>query len=369
MVGTVRGHFLMPGGAPIPFGTVRLIAGGRAIGQVTTAGSGDLGSFSFSYVPAGPLRLEALDPAHRDARAWRWARWNRRARSSRSTCGRRRWARWRATSPATAPPSRARWWTSPPGRYRVSTAADTQGLYRVAGVPEGRVTVQASLADGYLKALRSETLLGEGTVLTMDMALRPTGTVEGAVTEADGETPALAVVSLWVGGLGGGNFARPTSEAGEFEFERVASGAGSISADELASIDRADATIEVPGRADAAGADAPQRRGLAARDGAGLGRPAHRRLAAGRWARAAYRDSRALNVGPNGEFVFGELMAGPFTLTLQHGHRRHHALRQRVGHDRRRTRRRCSTSSSSRAAPSPAPCCGRAAAVPPSAPT
>jgi hypothetical protein len=43
----------------------------------------------------------------------------------------------------------------------------------------GRPTVQASLPNGYLKATRSETLLGEGTVLTMDMALRPTGTVEG----------------------------------------------------------------------------------------------------------------------------------------------------------------------------------------------
>src|SRR5262249_52301231 len=36
VTGAVRGRFLMPDGAPIPFGTVRLTAGGRAVGQVTT---------------------------------------------------------------------------------------------------------------------------------------------------------------------------------------------------------------------------------------------------------------------------------------------------------------------------------------------
>src|SRR5262249_49842212 len=37
--GTVKGHFLMPDKTtPIPFGIVRLIAGGRQLGQVTTDG-------------------------------------------------------------------------------------------------------------------------------------------------------------------------------------------------------------------------------------------------------------------------------------------------------------------------------------------
>ena len=61
--GTVQGHFLMPDKTtPIPFGIVRLIAGGRQLGQVTTDGSSDPGSFSFTFVPAGPVTLEAQDP-------------------------------------------------------------------------------------------------------------------------------------------------------------------------------------------------------------------------------------------------------------------------------------------------------------------
>ena len=41
-VGTVRGRFVMPDHlTPVPFGVVRLVAGGRVIGQTTTPGSGD----------------------------------------------------------------------------------------------------------------------------------------------------------------------------------------------------------------------------------------------------------------------------------------------------------------------------------------
>ena len=61
--GTVRGHFVMPDGVtPIPFGIVRLIASGQVVGQVTTAGSGDVGTFEFQHVPAGSVRVEAQDP-------------------------------------------------------------------------------------------------------------------------------------------------------------------------------------------------------------------------------------------------------------------------------------------------------------------
>ena len=64
MTGNVHGHFYMPDGVtPIPFATVALVAGGRTIGQTTTAGSGDVGAFSFDYVPAGPVQVAAQDPA------------------------------------------------------------------------------------------------------------------------------------------------------------------------------------------------------------------------------------------------------------------------------------------------------------------
>ena len=62
--GTVTGRFRMPGaaGAPIPLGTVTLLAGGRTIGRVTTESAGDVGRYTFEYVPAGAVRVEAQDP-------------------------------------------------------------------------------------------------------------------------------------------------------------------------------------------------------------------------------------------------------------------------------------------------------------------
>ena len=53
--GRVSGRFLWADRVtPLPLGTVRLYAGGRLIGQQTTASEGEIGSFAFDYVPAGP---------------------------------------------------------------------------------------------------------------------------------------------------------------------------------------------------------------------------------------------------------------------------------------------------------------------------
>src|SRR5205814_1076581 len=55
--GRIEGHFFMPDGTtPIPLGSVQLTAGGRVVGHTTTAASGDVGSFSFDFVPVGPVR-------------------------------------------------------------------------------------------------------------------------------------------------------------------------------------------------------------------------------------------------------------------------------------------------------------------------
>ena len=46
----------------MPYGTVTLKAGGKVVGQTTALGSGDVGRFSFDYVPVGPVTLDAQDP-------------------------------------------------------------------------------------------------------------------------------------------------------------------------------------------------------------------------------------------------------------------------------------------------------------------
>ena len=61
--GRVSGHFFQRDRAtPVPFGVVKLVAGGRTIGQTTTQGAVDPGAFAFDYVPAGPVRLDGQDP-------------------------------------------------------------------------------------------------------------------------------------------------------------------------------------------------------------------------------------------------------------------------------------------------------------------
>ena len=66
--GSVRGRFLMPHQAPIPFGTVKLLSGGRVIGQATTVGSGpDVGSLRLRLRPGGPGEGRGRGPPHRAA--------------------------------------------------------------------------------------------------------------------------------------------------------------------------------------------------------------------------------------------------------------------------------------------------------------
>src|SRR5260370_30926490 len=61
--GTVQGHLYMPDGAtPIPNASAQLTANGVGIGQFTSLGSGDGGSYSFQYLPPGPVELKAQDP-------------------------------------------------------------------------------------------------------------------------------------------------------------------------------------------------------------------------------------------------------------------------------------------------------------------
>ena len=104
---------------------------------------------------------------------------------------------------------------------------DGDGHYDVSGVPEGRVTVTASLGDrGFLAGTNSAALEGDGQVLQIDVALREAGSVAGQIlpaSEADraaGLFPA-ATVRLSVGGTGGGWQETGTRPDGTFSFEIV----------------------------------------------------------------------------------------------------------------------------------------------------
>ena len=314
VTGVVRGHFRMPDDTPIPFGTVRLTSAGRAIGQVTTAGSGDVGSFAFDYVPGGPVRLDAEDPA--TARTG-LAVGTIESEDQELTLDVRAQAlgtvRGRVTGDGTPQPGALVQIVS--GTYRVNTAADGDGWYEVPGIPEGRITVTASLDGGYLRATVSGTLAGEGSTLQLNVALRPSGEVRGTVTRAVGETPARAAVSVRTFGWTL-TFTHHTTEDGRFDFTRVAAGLATLRADELGTIDRAEASavvpeggvVEVPLRLNGVGS----LRGRAlASDGV---TPTGGYLAL---AGTSPRWDFWVRLGPDGLFHLPEVLAGPVTARLQ----------------------------------------------------
>ena len=133
------------------------------------------------------------------------------------------------------------------GSYRACTVTDSNGRYRIEGVPEGRVVATAFLGFGFLTGTAAETLRGDGTTLDLDVPLRDAGDVTGRVLAANGIDPAPpSVVVIRVGGPGGGELSTVTNAEGEFSFERVPSGLASITVSVLGSIDRAEVEAEVP---------------------------------------------------------------------------------------------------------------------------
>ncbi len=208
--GSVAGRFLWSDRAtPLPFGTVSLVAGGRVIGQQTTAGEGDVGTFAFDYVPAGALRLEAEDP--------RSGRTGMAAGTLTSegevvnldvvayAVGR---VEGTVTLNGTAAPSAEVSLSS--GTYRIRITADGAGHYAVEGVPEGAVIATADLGGGFLAGTARGTLVGEGATLDLPIELHDAGTIEGTLLAANGVDPgAVSLVTL----LGAGRAQTTTTDA------------------------------------------------------------------------------------------------------------------------------------------------------------
>jgi hypothetical protein len=243
--GTVTGHFLqpLPSSDPIPFGLVRLTVNGKLIGQKATDGEGDVGLFEFENVPAGNVSLEAQDPLT-----------GRTGSSSGSL---------REEGEILALDIRAQALgtvqgsvtsndilqagvdvTILNGSYKARTMTDGQGAYRVEGVPEGWITVKASLALGFLEGSAQELLEGEDAVVTIPVALRASGAVEGQIESAlPGDPPLPSTVTLRLSGTQLSTLSRVD---GSFGFTRVPAGSGTLDVNALGSIDEGHATVTVP---------------------------------------------------------------------------------------------------------------------------
>lgn len=315
VTGTVRGRFVMPGGATaIPFAPITLMANNRVIGQTTTASGEESGAFEFAHVPAGTVTLEALDPATgRGGMAigqitadGQVLQLDVRAQGLGVVSG--------LVTSNGAPQPGAHVSVSS-GTFTAQATADGNGSYQVPGVPEGRVTVNADLG-GALQGVAAATLLGDGTALTIDVALQASGSVVGVVTRADGVTPAPpSIVTIKIGN-GAGSFTTTTDDLGAYRFDLVPAGTRTISVDVIGSIDTASAlamvvgaqTVTVPIRLIGVGTIVGH-----ARDASGA--PVGGTVTITGSGAASY--STTLSIGPDGSFTAAQVLAGPFSAQVR----------------------------------------------------
>jgi hypothetical protein len=244
--GTIQGHFYMPDGVtPIPNANVQLTANGLAIGQFTSLSTGDVGSYSFQYVPAGPVELKAQDPLTGRTGI---------AAGTITTQGQTLTLDVIAEGLDTVEglvtsdgnPQPGAMVTIVSGTFQATTEADGNGMYLMTGVPEGVIVATASLGNGFLSGTASAPISGDGNTLTLDVSLRNSATVTGQVVQYDGVTPAPAsTVTINVGGVGGGTETTTTNAQGNFTLQDVPSGSGTISAQVLGGIDEASQAISV----------------------------------------------------------------------------------------------------------------------------
>src|SRR5579864_7854457 len=315
--GTVQGHFYMPDGTTaIPFGSVSLTANGRQIGQVTTDGNADPGSFSFTFVPAGPVLLQAQDPVTARVGV---------AAGTIATDGQTLVLNVIAEGLGTV----QGFVTSDgvnqaganvdifSGNYHAATTTDSTGHYLVSGAPVGHIVVNAAFSNGFLLGTNSANLSGDGTQVEIDVALRGSGAIQGMVFQADGVTPAPgALVTVTVGGQGGGTESVSTDASGNFTFSIVPEGIATLTARALNTIDEGQKVVDVT--AGSTLQPTIQLNGVGSITGVtedSNGNPIAGRLTV--TGTGAFPYTFGVDTGADGSFSLPQVLAGSFTASLR----------------------------------------------------
>ena len=314
--GTVQGVYYLPDGVtPIPNAIVNLTVSGRVIGQATTASVGNIGSYSFDYVPAGSVQLNAQDPLSGRTGI---------AVGSISTQGQVLTLNVIAegldtiqglvTSDGSPQPGASVTITS--GTFQATTTANSSGVYLMSGVPEGVVVATASLSNGFLTGTASTSVSGDGNTVTLNVAMRNSGTVSGQVFQAGGVTPATtSLVTINVGGTGGGTLSTTTDAMGNFSFNLVPAGTATISVQVLGSIDEGTGLVLVP-----AGGTVTANitlNGIGSLSGVALdssGQPTAGTIILKGTGQFPYY--LTVTAAANGTFALPQVLAGPFTASL-----------------------------------------------------
>ena len=321
--GSVKGTFLMPDRETrIPYALVTLLVNGRAVGQTTTPGTGpQIGEFSFDFVPAGPVRVEAEDPLTLrtgfavgvlEAESVTPLDLTVIAKGLGTVKG-QVFARLAGGGEELRPGASVKLES---GNYRGSTLADAEAKYEFGGVPEGALTVTASIGAQALSGSASGSITTDGQVLPLDVYLRDAGSVSGHVLRADGETPVPpSKVTIHAGGTGGGSQVTYTRDAGAFSFAQVATGRATIEVEELGGPDRGRGAVDVLLGANQAEVVMNGVGSLLvkARDASGDA------VAGDVWlsSSGAFPWQAFVRVPASGEFRLPELLAGPVTAKLR----------------------------------------------------
>jgi hypothetical protein len=201
------------------------------------------------------------------------------------------------------------------GTFRLSALTDGEGRYRIAGVPEGLVSVSARVNGGIQSGTASATLTGDGTELTLDVSVRDSGTLTGTVVAAAGAALPQVVVTARAAGL---TFTATVGSDGGFEFPRLPAGLVLLDADAIGSIDTARLRLTLPGSATT---DVQlQMRGVGSISGRALdsaGQPTGGSLTIDGGDDEVGRYSISITVGGDGAFRFPELLSGAFSARLR----------------------------------------------------
>src|SRR6185436_2375680 len=293
---------------PLPFGTVRLWAGGRLIGQQTTAGEGDVGSFDFDFVPAGAVTLTAEDP--RSGRTG-VANGSLTAQGQQLALDVVAYAVGRVEGAVTlnAAPAPAAEVSLRSGQYSVRVNTDGAGHYAVEGVPAGTVYASADLGAGFLSGRAQGQIEQEGETLDLPIALHGAGTIDGTLVAADGQSPgapSLITLEAW-----GNRQTTTTDEQGHFHFDLVPEGSVSLVADALQSFDCARESLTLAG-----GVTLPvtlHLRGVGAVEGTAQGSsgPVGGTLTLTGTGSSCETRQWVLSVGTSGQFRIPEIAGGP----------------------------------------------------------
>ncbi|HTC93759.1 MAG TPA: carboxypeptidase regulatory-like domain-containing protein [Terriglobales bacterium] len=314
--GSVKGHFFMPDHTtPIAYGIVQLTASGRVIGQTSTLGIGDVGSFAFDFVPVGPVQLNAQDPATaRTGIAAGTINSDQQVVTLDVTAEALGMVQGVVTQNQLPEPGATVEIFS--GTYHAKTVADAAGHYMIDGVPGGHVVANASFDNGFLSGAADGNLAGEGSILNLDIAMRSAGKLIGQVLQADNLTPAgPAFVTVQVGGTGGGSQTVTTDSQGNFTFDVVPAGDATLSAQLLGTIDLGDTTAPVlENQTTTANISL---NGIGSITGHAL--DSNRQPVAGTvnvYGTGKFTYYFSLTVGSDGNFTLPQVLAGPFTASL-----------------------------------------------------